>query len=61
MSDLTGLAASLAMLAGFALLAGAAYLRRRDRRRALLMLAAGVVILFNVIMFTMNPPMAAPQ
>jgi hypothetical protein len=41
---------SLLMLAGLALLGGAAYLLvgKRDRKRALLMIAAGVVMLGNV-------------
>jgi hypothetical protein len=41
---------SLLMLAGLALLGGAAYLLvgKRDRKRALLMIAAGVVLLGNV-------------
>jgi carbon starvation protein CstA len=54
------LALSLAMLAALALLAGATLLLRRgERRRALLMAVAGLVVLANVAVWSMPPPRAA--
>ncbi|CAN5320675.1 hypothetical protein BH10PSE12_BH10PSE12_01270 [soil metagenome] len=47
---MSGTILSLLMLAGLALLGGGSFLliKRRDRKRALLMLAAGAVMLANV-------------
>jgi len=47
---MSGTILSLLMLAGLALLGGGTYLlvKNRDRKQALLMLAAGVVMLGNV-------------
>lgn len=47
---MSGTILSLLMLAGLALLGGGTYLlfKRRDRKQALLMLVAGVVMLGNV-------------
>jgi LPXTG-motif cell wall-anchored protein len=47
---MTGTILSLLMLAGIALTVGGAYLlvKKRDRQRALLMIAAGVVMFVNV-------------
>jgi hypothetical protein len=54
------LALSLAMLAALALLAGAAVLLRRgERRRALLMAVAGLVVLANVAVWSIPPPRGA--
>jgi len=49
-----GLFLSIAMLAIFALVAGGVWLlmRRRDRKRGLLMLAAAIVLLGNVLIWT---------
>lgn len=55
---------SLSTLTSFALIGGGLYLWRRDRKRSLLMLTAGVVVLFNVLMWStmpsMPPAMPAP-
>lgn len=53
---------ALSTLAAFALIGGAIYLWKRDRKRSLLMLAAGVVLLFNVVMWSTMPsaPPAPP-
>jgi carbon starvation protein CstA len=56
------LALSLTMLAALALLAGAVVLLRRgDRRRALLMAAAGLVALANVAIWSIPAPLPAQQ
>lgn len=60
MSDL---ALSLAMLAGLALLAGAAVLwvKFGERRKALLMAVAGLVALANVAIWSLPSPEAVGQ
>lgn len=51
------LALSLAMLAALALLVGAAVLwRRAERRKALLMATAALVVLANVAIWSLPPP-----
>lgn len=46
---------SLAALAAFALVGGGLYLWKRDRKRALLMLAAASVTFINLYMWTSMP------
>ena len=55
MLQLAEIALSIAMLAAFALGAGGVWLiaRKRDRRRGLLMLAAAIVTLANVLIWTL--------
>ncbi|QMW22000.1 hypothetical protein [Sandaracinobacteroides saxicola] len=48
---------ALGVLVSFALVGGGLWLWRRDRKRALLMLAAGVVLLFNIVMWSTLPVM----
>lgn len=52
---MTGLVAGLAMIAVFALIAGAVYLirKRGDRKRGTLMLIAAVVLFANVLILTL--------
>lgn len=52
---MTGLAPAVAMIATFALTAGGIHLLRggRDRRKGWLMLACAVVILGNVLIWTL--------
>ena len=52
---MTGLFSGIAMLAVFALVAGAVVLYRRggDHRRATLMLVAALVLLANVLIWTL--------
>jgi hypothetical protein len=54
MSGLGATLLSIMMIAVFALLAGGAYVAvKRDRKRGLLMLAAGLVMLTNVLIWTL--------
>lgn len=51
------IALSIGMLAVFALAVGGVILfRRGERQKGLLMIAAGVVILANVLIWTIPPP-----
>lgn len=50
---MSGLLLGIAMLAVFALIAGSIVLWKRDRRRALLMAACAIVILGNVLIWTL--------
>lgn len=52
---MSGWAGSIAMLATLLLLAGAWHLRRRDRRRAVLMLVAGAVVAINLWLWSTMP------
>ncbi len=55
---IANIALSIAMVAVFALAAGGIYLwtKRGDRQRGLLMLAAALVILVNVLIWTVPNP-----
>lgn len=54
---IASIALSLGMLAFFALVAGGIVLLRRDeRQKGLLMIAAGIVILANVLIWAMPLP-----
>ena len=49
---------SIAVLAAFALIAGGLWLlvKKRDRKQGLLMLLAAVVLVVNVLIWTLPPP-----
>lgn len=47
-------------LAAIALLLGAMWMRRRDRKRANLMFAAGFIMLVNVVLWMSIPPAPGP-
>jgi uncharacterized membrane protein YozB (DUF420 family) len=47
-------------IAGIALLFGAMWMRKHDRKRANLMLAAAVIMLVNVLLWMNIPPQPAP-
>lgn len=55
---LVSIVLSVAMVAVFALIAGGIYLWRSkgDRQKGLLMVAAGIVILANVMIWSVPPP-----
>lgn len=46
---------TLAVLAGLALVGGGGWLWRRDRRKGSLMIAAGLVLLVNIALWTTLP------
>ena len=52
MGTIASAALALAMIAALILAIGGARMFRRDRKRALLMIAAGAVILGNVLIWT---------
>ncbi|MDQ3139134.1 MAG: hypothetical protein M3Q15_00195 [Pseudomonadota bacterium] len=53
MGTIASAALALGMIAALILLIGGVRMTRRDRRRGLLMIAAGAVILGNVLIWTM--------
>jgi len=52
LSTLASAALALGMIAAVALAVGGVRMARRDRKRGLLMIAAGLVILGNVLVWT---------
>lgn len=57
---MTDLLYGLAMLGAAALALGGLWMWKRDRTRALLLLAAATVTLINVVSWSTLPPPAAP-